>query len=60
VESVLIWLIMNIHNILLVALIICVVLLIKSIYDLLKLLWDEVQSDIKTLERKIDYLYKNK
>jgi len=60
VESVLIWLIMNIHNILLVALIICVVLLIKSIYDLLKLLWDEVQSDIKTLERKIDYLYKNR
>lgn len=59
-ESVLIWLIMNIHNILLVALIICVVLLIKSIYDLLKLLWDEVQSDIKTLERKIDYLYKNR
>ena len=59
-ESVLIWLIMNIHNILLVALIICVVLLIKSIYDLLKLLWDEVQSDIKTLERKLDYLYKNK
>lgn len=51
---------MNIHNILLVALIICVVLLIKSIYDLLKLLWDEVQSDIKTLERKLDYLYKNK
>ena len=59
-ESVLIWLIMNIHNILLVALIICVVLLIKSIYDLFKNLWDDIQSDLKTLNRKLDYLYKNR
>ena len=56
-ESLLIWLLMNIHNILLVALIFCIVLLVINIYKLFKLLYQDLENDIKTLDRKVTYLY---
>jgi|13_taG_2_1085334.scaffolds.fasta_scaffold02812_11 uncharacterized protein YoxC len=59
-ESLLIWLLMNIHNILLVALIICIIFLVINIYKLFKLLYQDLQNEIKTLDRKVTYLYKNK
>jgi hypothetical protein len=48
---------MNIHNILLVALIFCIVLLVINIYKLFKLLYQDLENDIKTLDRKVTYLY---
>jgi hypothetical protein len=60
VESLLIWLLMNIHNILLVALIICITFLVINIYKLFKLLYQDIQNELKTLDRKVNYLYKNK
>ena len=59
-ESLLIWLLMNIHNILLVALIICITFLVINIYKLFKLLYQDIQNELKTLDRKVNYLYKNK
>jgi len=51
---------MNIHNILLVALIICITFLVINIYKLFKLLYQDIQNELKTLDRKVNYLYKNK